>query len=114
MAFKLRAVADTHAIGDEVVKRRYVYIDKSTGKTMTLLAPLDADPRMAGHHRLDAVRGHLLERAGEAASAIAAYQRAAGKTSSMPERDYLLMKAARLRERQDVFSRSSGPADTVD
>ena len=31
------------------------------------LDALAADPRMAGHHRLDAVRGHLLERAGDPA-----------------------------------------------
>ncbi len=34
----------------------------------TLLEPLDADARIAGHHRLDAVRAHLLERAGESAA----------------------------------------------
>ena len=34
-----------------------------------LLATLDADDRMAGHHRLDAVRAHLLEMAGDRAGA---------------------------------------------
>ena len=33
---------------------------------LELLATLEADPRMAGHHRLHAVRAHLLERAGDA------------------------------------------------
>jgi RNA polymerase sigma factor (sigma-70 family) len=62
------------------------------------LARLDAlasDERLAGHHRLDAVRGHLLERAGDREGARAYYRRAAERTTSTPERDYLLMKAAR-------------------
>jgi RNA polymerase sigma factor (sigma-70 family) len=65
---------------------------------LELLETLDADPRVAAHHRLAAVRGHLYERAGDPAAAIASYQTAATLTSSVPERDYLLLKAARLRE----------------
>lgn len=64
---------------------------------LELLTRFDEDPRIAGHYRLDAVRGHLFERAGDRAAATAAYQRAAGKTTSTPERNYLLMKAANLR-----------------
>jgi RNA polymerase sigma factor (sigma-70 family) len=63
------------------------------------LARLDevaADPRMKDHHRLDSVRGHLLERAGDRAGAIACYRRAAGGTASIAERNYLLIQAARL------------------
>ena len=41
------------------------------------LAALDADPRLAGHHRLDAVRAHLLELSGDRDAAIAHYRRAA-------------------------------------
>ena len=63
---------------------------------LALLAALDADPRVAGHYRLDAVRGHLLERAGDLEGAAAAYRAAAGKTASMPERDYLSLKASRM------------------
>ena len=66
---------------------------------LRLLDALDEDSRMAGHHRLDAVRGHLLERLGEIGPAIARYSAAAQRTTSTPERNYLLMKAARLRER---------------
>ncbi len=65
---------------------------------LELLATLDADPRVATHHRLAAVRGHLYEKAGDPAAAIQNYQTAAALTSSVPERDYLLLKAARLRE----------------
>ncbi len=65
---------------------------------LQLLETLDADPRVAAHHRLAAVRGHLYEKAGDPAAAIESYQTAAALTSSVPERDYLLLKAARLRE----------------
>jgi len=47
-------------------------------------------------HRLDAVRAHLLEVAGEQAGAGRAYQAAARLTSSLPEQRYLLSRAARL------------------
>jgi RNA polymerase sigma factor (sigma-70 family) len=60
------------------------------------LAAVDSDPRIAGHYRLDAVRAHLLEMAGERARAIAHYRAAAERTVSVPERNYLLAKAARL------------------
>jgi RNA polymerase sigma factor (sigma-70 family) len=66
---------------------------------LTLLATLDDDARIAQHHRLAAVRAHLHEKAGDHAAAIASYQAAAAGTSSTPERNYLLLKAARLRDR---------------
>ncbi len=66
---------------------------------LAILATLDADPRMAGTHRLDAVRAHLLELSGDREAAIAHYRAAANRTTSVPERNYLVMKAARLAER---------------
>ncbi len=63
---------------------------------LRMLAALDDDERIAGHHRLEAVRGHLLEMAGERDAARAAYRLAARRTSSLPERRYLEGKAARL------------------
>jgi predicted RNA polymerase sigma factor len=60
------------------------------------LKALDADERLAGHYRLDAVRAHLFERSGDHEAAMAHYRRAASGTANVPERDYLLMKAARL------------------
>ena len=63
---------------------------------LTLLKALDADPRLAGHYRLDAVRAHLLEMAGDREEAIARYRAAADRTASIPERNYLATKAARL------------------
>ena len=61
-----------------------------------LLEALDADPRLAGHYRLDAVRAHLLEMAGRPGEAIERYRAAAGRTTSIPERDYLISRAAEL------------------
>ena len=63
---------------------------------LDLLAALDADDRMAGHHRLSAVRAHLYEMAGDRAAARTAYLTAARRTTSLPERRYLEGRAARL------------------
>ena len=63
---------------------------------LAALDALAADPRLSDHHRLDAARGHLLERAGASASAAVHFRRAAERTTSMPERHYLLLHAARL------------------
>jgi predicted RNA polymerase sigma factor len=53
---------------------------------------------LAGHHRLDAVRAHLHERAGHVATAIEHYRAAAERTTSLPERNYLTAKAAALHD----------------
>jgi RNA polymerase sigma factor (sigma-70 family) len=63
---------------------------------LALLGTLDGDERMAHNHRLEAVRAHLLERAGELAAARDSYRKAARMTASIPEQRYLAMKAARL------------------
>jgi len=63
---------------------------------LDLLATLDGDGRLAGHHRLDAVRAHLLELAGDTTAARASYQLAARRTTSLPEQRYLEGRAARL------------------
>jgi hypothetical protein len=54
------------------------------------------DERLRGSHRVDAVRAHLLERAGKRDDALVLYRQAAAKTARIPERDYLLKKASRL------------------
>ncbi|MFJ8914848.1 RNA polymerase sigma factor [Amycolatopsis sp. NPDC102389] len=63
---------------------------------LELLATLDGDSRMSQTHRLDSVRGHLLELAGDTGAAREAYLRAAGKTASEPEKQYLTRRAERL------------------
>ena len=65
---------------------------------LRLLDALDTDGRLTGHHRLHAVRAHLLELAGDHPAAIAHYRIAANKTTSLPERNYLILQAARLGE----------------
>lgn len=65
-------------------------------KGLELLEPLAGDPRLAQHHRLDAVRAHLLEMAGRREQAAEHYRAAAGKTANLPEQNYLLAQAARL------------------
>jgi len=66
---------------------------------LDLLATLDRDDRMIGHHRVDAVRAHLLEMAGERAEARDSYRTAARRTTSIPERRYLESRADRLADR---------------
>jgi len=63
---------------------------------LAMLAPLDGDPQLAGHHRLAAARAHPHEMAGHAEEAVAHYQEAARLTTSEPERRYLQGRAARL------------------
>jgi len=65
---------------------------------LDLLATLDADDRMARHYRLAAVRAHLSEMAGDRSAALADYQTAARRTTSLPERRYLESRAAWLRD----------------
>ncbi|MEU9911386.1 sigma-70 family RNA polymerase sigma factor [Streptomyces sp. NPDC051001] len=60
------------------------------------LAEVDALEGELGHRR-DAVRAHLLERAGSYDEARAAYESAAAQTLSLPEQRYLHARAARLR-----------------
>jgi predicted RNA polymerase sigma factor len=65
-------------------------------KGLELLDGLTHDARIAEHHRLDAVRAHLLELAGDCDAAVLHYRAAAAKTANLPERNYLLTQAARL------------------
>ncbi len=81
-------VAINHAVSAAMVH------GPATG--LKLVDALASDARIAGHYRLDAVRAHLHERAGDYAAAIRCYLAAAGGTTSLPERHYLLRKAARL------------------
>jgi RNA polymerase sigma factor (sigma-70 family) len=66
------------------------------GKGLELLRALDGDPRIANHYRLDAVRAHLFEKIGDREAAIKHYRNAATRTTSIPERNYLMTQAARL------------------
>jgi RNA polymerase sigma factor (sigma-70 family) len=59
------------------------------------LGVAEGDPALAGHHRLEAVRAHLLDMAGDHEAALVHYQLAARRTLSLPERRYLESRAAR-------------------
>ncbi|MEU2838599.1 DUF6596 domain-containing protein [Streptomyces sp. NPDC007076] len=63
---------------------------------LELLNGLDADTLMARHHRLHAVRAHLLELADDPHAAHQAYLHAARLTTSLPEQRHLLKRADRL------------------
>ncbi|GHE82567.1 RNA polymerase sigma24 factor [Amycolatopsis deserti] len=83
------------APGPMVTLNRVVAVAEVDGPEAGLreLAAAAEDPALAGHHRVDAVRAHLLERAGDLASAEEAYRRAARRTLSVPERRYLEARA---------------------
>ncbi|MCU1526207.1 MAG: polymerase subunit sigma-24 [Microbacteriaceae bacterium] len=64
---------------------------------LAVLGTIADDPRMTQTHRLDVVRGHLLELAGDRVGAQESYERAIRGTASVAEQRYLSLKAARLR-----------------
>ncbi|MEI8406489.1 sigma-70 family RNA polymerase sigma factor [Kribbella sp. CCNWLW197] len=63
---------------------------------LRLLDDLADDPRFTEHHRLAAVRAHLLETSGDLPAAVHHYRLAAQQTTSTPEQRYLLARANRL------------------
>jgi RNA polymerase sigma factor (sigma-70 family) len=73
-----------------------VAMARGPAPALALVSALAQDKRLATHHRLHAVRAHLLEMAGDVPGALAAYQRAAQLTLSLPEQRYLNTKAAGL------------------
>ena len=81
-------VALNHAVAVAMVRGPQAGLD--------LLARLESDERIAGGHRLHAVRGHLLEAAGDRAAARDCYQAAARRAMSLPQQRYLQARADRL------------------
>jgi hypothetical protein len=81
-----------------VTLNRAVAVAMVEGPTarLELLASLEANGRLAAHHRLDAVRAHLLEMAGDHTAARAHDEAAARRTTSLPQRRYLAARAAGL------------------
>jgi RNA polymerase sigma factor (sigma-70 family) len=86
------------APGPMVTLNRIVAVAMVDGPVVALAELQDAaaDPALAGHHRLAAVRAHLLEMAGDLGGAREQYRLAARHTLSMPEQRYLDSRAARL------------------
>jgi len=85
------------APGPMVALNRTVAVAMVRGPAAGLEA-LDAaarDPALRGHHRVDAVRAHLLDELGERDAAREHYLLAAQRTRSLPEQRYLLARATR-------------------
>ena len=81
-------VALNHAVAVSMVS--------GPGPGLELLRRLESDPRMAGHRRFHAVRAHLLERHGDPAAALAAYQTAARHATNAQQQRYLSQQITRL------------------
>jgi RNA polymerase sigma factor (sigma-70 family) len=94
----LYEVLERVAPGPVVTLNRAVALAMVNGPRagLALLGTLDDDERMAHNHRLEAVRGHLLELAGDPIGARKSYLRAARMTLSVPEQRHLALQAARL------------------
>jgi len=73
-----------------------VAMARGPAPALELVSALAEDKRLADHHRLHAVRAHLLEMSGEVDGALTAYRLAAQLTRSLPEQRYLNTKAATL------------------
>lgn len=88
----------TLAAGPMVTLNRIVAVAMVHGADAGLreLAAAEADEALAGHHRLYAVRAHLLDMVGDRDTARGAYLLAARRTLSVPEQRYLESRAAAL------------------
>lgn len=76
---------------------RAVAVGEVDGPDAGLSAVEEIATRLGNHHRIDAVRARLHERAGHLDAAAEHYTRAAARARSTAERDYLTKQAARLR-----------------
>jgi RNA polymerase sigma factor (sigma-70 family) len=95
----LYTLLDQIAPGPMVTLNRIVALSMVEGpdKALGRLSEAERNPGLAGHHRVEAVRAHLLEAAGDLDSARDHYLMAATKTLTLPERRYLESRADRLR-----------------
>ena len=100
---------DMLAPGPIVALGRIVAVAMVHGPLIALdaLTRAERDPTLAAHHRVAAVRAHLLEAAGDDAGAAEQFRLAARRTLSIPEQRYLAARAARLA----ATTRAHGGAD---
>ncbi|MFF0268644.1 RNA polymerase sigma factor [Kribbella sp. NPDC004536] len=92
----LYELLESTAPGPMVTLNRIVAVAMVHGPAAGLALLADVEPALRDHHRLAAVRAHLLELEGDAAAAREAYELAARLTQSTPEQVYLLGRAATL------------------
>jgi RNA polymerase sigma factor (sigma-70 family) len=85
--------------GPMVALNRAVAVAMAEGPEAGLARLSEIEEELHGHHRLHAVRAHLLEMAGDESGAAVEYALAAERTSSLPEQRYLTKRAARLNSR---------------
>lgn len=85
--------------GPMVTLNRIVAVAQVDGPMVALaqLAGVEREPGLAGHYRVEVVRAHLLEQAGDDPAACEAFASAARQTLSIPEQRYLERQAQRLR-----------------
>jgi len=96
----LYELLDSSAPGPMVTLNRIIAAAMVHGPDygLTQLRAAEADPALAGHYRVAAVRAHLLESAGDDHAARAHYLQAARRTLSLPEQRYLESRAATLKD----------------
>jgi predicted RNA polymerase sigma factor len=118
--FESRAIAATHDVATShedtdwaQIVSCYSLLEQMTGNPMVTLNRAVAaamahgaeagllllnglEERLGDHHRLHAVRAHLLEMAGDRQAAIAEFRAAAARTTNQREQHYLTTQAARL------------------
>jgi RNA polymerase sigma factor (sigma-70 family) len=79
-----------------VTLNRAVAVAMATGPEAGLAVLDGLDERLGDHHRLHAVRGHLLELAGDTAGAVLELRLAAARTANLREQQHLSTRAAEL------------------
>jgi len=92
---QLYGMLEVFAPGPMVTLNRIVALAEVDGPAVALARLTEAE-ELAGHHRVAAVRAHLLEKTGDRAAARDEYLRAARLTLSVPEQRYLQARAGRL------------------
>ncbi|MFI5734629.1 RNA polymerase sigma factor [Kribbella sp. NPDC051587] len=92
----LYELLESTAPGPMVTLNRIVAVAMVHGPTAGLALLDDLDPALTNHHRVPAVRAHLLELAGDPHAARTAYLQAARQTQSTPEQHYLQSRAEAL------------------
>jgi RNA polymerase sigma factor (sigma-70 family) len=88
-----------------VTLNRAVAAAMADGPEAGLAVLASVEDQLNGHYRVDAVRAHLLEQAGDVDGALTHYRAAARLTTNLPEQRYLTARAARL-----AASRAPGAA----
>jgi RNA polymerase sigma factor (sigma-70 family) len=90
-----------------VTLNRAVAVAMADGARPGLALLHGLDDRLGDHHRLHAVRAHLLEMEGEIDRAVDEFRAAAARATNLREQHYLMTKAARLVT--DGAARPGGP-----